>query len=300
MTTGRVFDIQRFSIHDGPGIRTTVFFKGCSLRCLWCHNPESIPTAPSLSFVPDKCIGCGYCVGACPHGAHAMADGRHEIDRDRCQVCGLCTRECFAGALELAGRDVTVTEVIEEVLRDKPFYDNSNGGMTLSGGEPLMQMDFALALLREAKTAGLHCAVDTCGYVNDNGIARVAEMTDLFLYDLKETDPKRHIECTGVSNEPILANLRLLHDAGAAVLVRLPIVPGLNDRADHFAAVAQLAKSLPNLLGFEVKGYHNLGLGKLARFGLDAGDTAAIERPDPATVAGWAATLRELGVPVIG
>ncbi len=295
MTSGNIFDIQRFCVHDGPGIRTTVFLKGCTLRCLWCHNPEGVSAAPQFSFLPERCIGCGYCARVCPNEAHRMDPEKgHFLDRERCTVCGACVKECYAGALELVGRQATVAEVMETVLRDRTFYETSGGGMTLSGGEPLMQINFTEALLRAAAEAGVHRAVETCGYVGWDRFERVLPLVDLFLYDVKETDPVKHVEFTGAPNAGILANLRTLHDRGAAVLVRLPIVPGLNDRPDHFESLAALARELPGLRGFEVMPYHRLGSGKRERFGLEPDGLAHVETPDPETVSGWVQALRGL------
>jgi glycyl-radical enzyme activating protein len=318
---GHVFEIQRFCIHDGPGIRTTVFLKGCPLRCLWCHNPEGMASDNALSFLPEKCIGCGYCFRTCPRGAHKMTAApqpsastpaasasaapaagnapseKHELDRDLCVVCGACAKECYAKALELIGRDVTVDEALAEVLRDLPFYETSGGGMTLSGGEPLLQIDFSAALLEAARATGLHSAVETCGFAPQDRLERILPHVGLFLYDIKEMEPARHAEFTGVSNDRILANLRFLHDAGAAVLVRLPIIPGLNDRDDHFRAVAALAAELPRLQGFEVMPYHALGTSKLRRFGQED-RLGVIRSPEPETVRGWVLRLRSLGVTV--
>jgi len=297
--TGRIFDVQRFSIHDGPGIRTTVFLKGCPLRCIWCHNPEGMSPGSLLSFLPDRCIGCGYCMRACRNGAHRMDPQKgHVIDRDRCVVCGLCAEECYSGALELVGRDATVQEVLDEVLRDRAFYETSGGGMTLSGGEPLMQIDFSAVLLAAARDEGLHCAVETCGHVDFARFERVLSCVDLFLYDVKETDEQRHVDYTGVSNERILRNLKDLHDRGAAILIRLPIIPGLNDREEHFRAIADLARTMPNLEGVEIMPYHRLGVGKRERFGLGPDRLTDVAAPDQETVAGYVSFLRDLGVKV--
>jgi glycyl-radical enzyme activating protein len=267
MSIGRVFDIQRFCVHDGPGIRTTVFLKGCPLKCRWCHNPEGISVAPVLSFMAARCIGCGACVRACPNGAHVIEGSEHKLLRGQCAACGRCAAECPTSALELVGREMTVDEVMKVVISDEAFYRTSGGGMTLSGGEPTLQMDFCIALCEAAKKSGIHCCIETCGFGERLDLKRLAGVVDLFLFDVKETDPARHMEYTGVSNETILRNLRTLHGLGAGIVLRLPLVPGLNDRPEHSAAVEQLAASLPGLRGVERIPYHPMGLSKLARFG---------------------------------
>lgn len=294
---GRVFSVQRFSIHDGPGIRTTVFLKGCVLRCLWCHNPESQAPGSEISFQPDKCIGCGYCVRTCPEGAHAFAEGgRHTYDRGRCVRCGACTTECYAGALERVGEDRTVPEVLAEVLADRPFYGDV-GGLTLSGGEPLLQIDFAEALLQAARDEGVHTCVETCGSLPWDRLARVRELVDLFLWDCKDTREEAHRELTGAPLAPILANLRRLHDLDATILLRCPLVPGVNATEAHFAGLAELCRELPRLTGVELMPYHRLGSEKQARLGLTAQPT--FEVPSPETVAAWRERLLELGVPLL-
>ena len=294
---GMVFDIQRFSIHDGPGIRTTVFLKGCPLRCRWCHNPEGIPPEPMLSFTPSRCVGCGRCLEACPRKAHQNRGGEHTLDRSLCQVCGRCAEACCSGALEIVGKRMSVEEVLREVLSDRAFYETSGGGMTLSGGEPLLQGDFCEALLGEAKRQGLHCCVETSGLATWELIDRLRPLVDLWLYDLKETDAQQHRDLTGVDNRPILDNLRRLHAAGAKILIRLPIVPELNATEDHFAALGALWAQLPGLLGMEVMPYHQMGQGKNYRFGLPPGEPLP-QPPDEATVRAWCTRLRELGIVV--
>ncbi len=297
---GRIFEIQRFSIHDGPGIRTTVFLKGCPLNCAWCHNPESISSRPLISFLPDKCIGCGYCLKTCPHDAHRLENGARIFDRDRCTACGACTKECYAQALELVGKEITAGEALAEVERDRPFYETSSGGLTLSGGEPTLQPEFSRALLTLAGEAGLHRAMETCGFCQWANLEQFLPLVELFLFDYKESDPAKHEEFTGVPRARIVENLGRLHAAGAQVLLRCPIVPGFNDRDDHFAGIAALTRELPGLLGAEIMPYHRLGESKLSRFGLDDSRRPHVTAPEPETVAAWRARLRELGARLVG
>ncbi len=293
---GRITGIQRFSLHDGPGIRTTVFLKGCPLQCWWCHNPETQRTGPELAFTAETCIGCGDCVDVCPRRGQHLDDQGRSIDRSACTVCGACAEACPAGALELVGREVAVAEVIAEVERDRPFYRQSGGGLTLSGGEPLIQAEFACALLTAARAAGLHTCVETCSHVDPAVLDRVLPLVDLFLCDFKETDSARHRTWTGVGNERILANLRRLHAGGARMRLRCPIIPGLNDRAGHFAGIAALARELPGIDGVELMPFHRLGEGKLNRFGITGMRKESAETPGPETVRGWIDALSAQGV----
>jgi len=283
---GMIFDLQKFSIHDGPGIRTTVFLKGCPLRCLWCHNPESQSEGPEISFAPSKCIGCGWCLKACPKGCHRSEGGAHVFDRGACVHCGLCAKECYAGALELVGRSAEVSEVIEEVMKDKVFYESSGGGMTLSGGEPFMQPKFAAELLSEAKARGLHCCVETCGFASWSVIEPVLKNVDLFLFDVKETDPAKHEEFAGVPLKPILENLERLDKAGASIVLRCPTIPGLNDRPERFHAIAELSMRLHGVQRIDVLPYHPLGVSKSERFGLAARHSDS-SFPSQETVKSW-------------
>jgi glycyl-radical enzyme activating protein len=303
---GRIFDIQRFSVHDGPGIRTAVFLKGCPLRCVWCHNPEGMDAAPLVSFLPEKCLACGECVRACAHEAHRLEGSHvaghpvvHLYNRDACETCGTCIRTCDTGALEFVGRPMSVEDVMKEVSQDKAFYASSGGGMTLSGGEPLAQIDFTVALLRAAKEQGIHRCLETSGFASWERFRPLLPLVDLFLFDCKETDPQRHKAFTGQSNQLILENLWRLHEAGARVQLQCPIIPGFNERKDHFTGIAALAQSLPRLDGVQLLPYHPLGESKLQRFGLSPLANVPHHPMDPAQIDHWANWLREKGVRVV-
>lgn len=264
---GTIFDIKRFAIHDGPGIRTTVFLKGCPLHCLWCHNPEGISRQPELVFTPQKCIGCGHCIEVCPEGVHQFVDGQHLVARERCLACGDCAEGCYAGALQMAGCQVTVAEVMDEVLRDRPFYQTSGGGITLSGGEPLAQYRFCRALLQAAKAEGVHTALDTSGFAPWRHLEGLLPSLNLTLYDLKHMDRDRHIALTGVPNEQILDNLRRLDAAGQALWIRIPLVVGQNDEESNYHALGQFLSRLKHIERIEILRYHRLAGSKYVRLG---------------------------------
>ncbi|HPA19091.1 MAG TPA: glycyl-radical enzyme activating protein [Verrucomicrobiae bacterium] len=297
----RIFDIQRFSIHDGPGIRTTVFMKGCPLRCLWCSNPESISPEPQLSYTEQRCIACGACFPACkPEALKVGREGKAHLEWPRCNQRLECVPTCDARALEAVGREVTTEEIMAVVLRDRDYYEASGGGMTLSGGDPLFNPGFCEALLCEARAHGIHACVETSGYGEWASIEPLVPLVDLWLYDFKETDPKKHYEFTGVSNGVILDNLKKLHAAGARILLRCPMIPGHNARDDHLDGIAAIAAELPHLIGVELLPYFDLWRGKLRRFGLTPRLPDSVKPPDRGTMDAWNAYLRRRGVKLAG
>ena len=289
---GRLFNIQRFSLYDGPGVRTIVFLKGCPLRCLWCHNPEGLSAKPQILFSPSRCIGCIDCVSVCPASCHTAADGAHLFDRRNCTACGACVRQCCTGALSLAGMEMTPEAVMAQVLRDREVYLESGGGLTVSGGEPFAQADFTIRLLQLAKEAGIHTAVETSGYAAAEAIREAAGYTDLFLYDYKVTDPALHKTLCGVSNETILSNLALLDGLGAEVILRCPIIPGQNDTPDHIQGIGAVAASHACVKEVHLEPYHRLGIDKAAQLGLtDAFDATP---PDKAVMEQYRSQVQAL------
>lgn len=263
--TAKIIEIKRFSVHDGDGIRTTVFFKGCPLRCLWCHNPESISPKSELAYYQNKCLSCGECVDICPIGAHTISPNGHVFIREQCIGCGKCEEACLGEALTFYGKKMTVDELLPILLEDRDFYENSGGGITLSGGECLAQSDFCAELLKKCKAAGLNTAVDTCGYVAQESFDKVMPYTDIFLYDLKAFDEDVHIRCTGVSNQRILENLKYLNECGKNVEIRIPFVPEYND--DQVEKIANFLKTLKNVTKVRVLPYHNYAGSKYLSLG---------------------------------
>jgi pyruvate formate lyase activating enzyme len=245
--TGIVFNIQRFSVHDGPGIRTTVFLKGCSLHCFWCHNPEGIRPKPEIQYYPERCIGCGACIEACEYGAQVIDEGVHKYLRDKCALCGACVDNCFSGALEMTGEELTVDDVMQEVLADRAFYANSGGGMTLSGGEPMLQKAFTKALLERAKAEGVHTAIETCGNYPWSDLEELLPLVDMVMMDIKHMDPEAHRAATGVSNQRILKIAEQLMATDKPVWFRTPVIPTVNDTREAIGEIAAFVRHLTDL-----------------------------------------------------
>jgi pyruvate formate lyase activating enzyme len=263
MKKGIIFDIKRYAIHDGPGIRTTVFLKGCPLQCQWCQNPEGIESMPEILLRSKRCAeDCDACVPACPQGAISKNGTSVEFDTERCDFCRKCEEACVYDALEVVGREVTVNDALEEIERDLVFFEESGGGITFSGGEPLMQIDFVEALLTEIKQKNIHTTLDTSGYVAFADLERISGQVDLFLYDLKVMDDERHKEYTGVSNTIILENLRKLSKKETPVNVRIPLISGINDNEQSVESLAEYLKTLKNIKHINLLPYHRGGCEK--------------------------------------
>lgn len=298
-----IFNIQKYNMYDGPGIRTLVFFKGCPLRCRWCSNPESQKRQFQVLYKKDLCVLCGACVPACPVGIHRLSSGKqsHEILRDReCIGCGKCVEACPASALAIAGEVKIISELMAIIEEDMPFYETSGGGLTIGGGEPLMQPEAAANLLMACKRKGINTAMETCGYARPEVILKAAEFTDLFLFDVKHMIPERHHELTGVRNEGILENLKLLLDNRHCVKIRMPLLKGLNDGEEELRMLAEFLqpyKDQKNFTGVDLLPYHKLGVYKYGQLEKEYSikDNPALSDADLARIE---KLFREQGLPV--
>ena len=292
----KVAEIQRFCMHDGPGVRTVIFFKGCPLSCAWCHNPETQSPHPQLLFEEQKCLSCRAC-GECPQGVHGFAQA-HTLQRESCVACGSCVSLCPTGALSLCGKDMTPAELLEIILRDAPFYQNG-GGVTLSGGEPFMQGEETPELLRLCKERGISTAVETCGYVSPALLEKAVPFVDLFLWDVKDTDDPRHLAYTGVSNKPIMENLRMVDSLGGKTRLRCILVNGVNTEEAHYTAIAELFHSLQNCEGAELLPYHPYGDSKAKAAGMASASHPEWILSEETVLQGKNALLSQ-GVPIHG
>ena len=295
MNEARYIDVKRFAVHDGPGIRTTLFLKGCSLRCIWCHNPESRFMQPELAIHYPKCTCCGECAKTCSR--HKIVDGVHEFDRANCKACGKCTAACLSGALELFGKTITVDEAADKLLEDRIFYAD-NGGITLSGGEPLLHCQFCAELLKKMKGEGIHCAVDTCGKVPWSAFETVLPFTDMFLYDFKCADSEKHRQLTGSGNELILENLKKLNGTGKDIEIRMIMVPEHNMSEDDLRAAGAFLAPLQNISAVRLLAYHSLARSKFQAVGHP--DTMPdVPSPDAGALEKCADILRSYSIHVI-
>lgn len=291
--SGIVFDIKRYALHDGPGIRTTVFLKGCHLRCTWCSNPESQQLQPEILFNRNKCTSCEKCMEVCSVGAHQNKNGAHTLNHSLCNNCGSCAEVCVFGAVKMTGKEMSVDEVLDIVVRDMKYYEKSGGGMTLSGGDPLFQHSFSLALLKKAKELDIKTCIETAGFVNQEIMEKIVPYTDLILHDYKISDAAMHAEFTGVDNRKILDNIDFLGGKSVPVVLRCPVIPGINDNMGHFAAIAGLSKKYNNILGVEIMPYHEFGKEKYEQTGRIYGINSKMPSRDVSD--NWIEQLRSMG-----
>ena len=296
MTEALIFDIKRYAINDGPGIRMVIFFKGCNLSCVWCHNPEGISPKPERMYASQKCIRCGTCVVSCPEEAITLTPEGIVTDPGRCKLCGRCAEVCPTKAIELSGKPQTVAELMAEIEKERVFFDQSGGGVTFSGGEPLQHSKILIQLLDVCRSKGIHTAVDTAGLANSAILTEVAKRTDLFLFDLKMTNPDKHREWTGVTNEKILENLKLLAEIGAKIIVRIPLIGGVNDTAENIAESARFISELSgekkevNLLP-----YHKIAQSKYQKLGRPNG-FRLLKEPTPEAQLQAIEIFKEFGI----
>ncbi len=298
MSVGRIYNIERFTLHDGPGIRTTVFFKGCPLRCQWCSNPESQSAEKELSLISENCTRCGRCVDVCPRGALSLRPGYVVIDRRKCDGCGKCAEVCRTQALELWGRDVSVDELLSRIARDKPFYENSGGGVTFSGGEVFSQTEFLVDVLKACTAERISTAIQTSCYTPTTSLDEVIRHTDLIIADIKHMDDAEHRSLTGVGNELILRNIRHIAETHPALVIQLPLIPGLNDSEENIVEEIRFISSLPRILGVSIVPYHQLGASKYRRFGRNY-LLSGIEPPDREYLEKKTSIFRESGLPIV-
>lgn len=291
-----IFDIKRYAINDGPGIRVVIFFKGCNLHCAWCHNPESISSKVEKMYAPAKCIKCGSCVAACPENAITLTPNGIVTNPDLCKICGKCAEVCPTKAIEMSGKVMTVPEIIDIIEKERIFFDQSGGGVTFSGGEPLIHSKMLFELLDECRKRKIHTAVDTAGNVSADIILEAAKKTDLFLYDLKMMDSDLHKKWVNTSNERILQNLKTISEAGAHIIIRIPLIGGVNDTIQN---IEQTAKFISELAGekkeVNLLPYHNIAQNKYMKLG-KSDDFEELLEPDKSAIARAISKFDEYGV----
>jgi glycyl-radical enzyme activating protein len=284
--TGTIFEIHRFSLNDGPGIRTTIFLKGCPMQCSWCHNHESQNAERQLYFDPGTCAKCGNCVDVCPTNVHSISNEAHLINYDRCNLSGKCVEVCPEDALKIIGQEMTIEDVLAEVEKDKSYYERSQGGVTISGGEPMQQFAFLLELTRELKRKNINVCLDTSGYASKKLFRQIAPFIDLFHFDIKIFDDQAHQIHTGVKNNMIMQNLDILAREEKQIVLRCPIIPGVNDKKAHFLQLAALVSKYPSIVKIDLLPYHKMGLKKACNILTDK-NPVVFDVPDEAQKERW-------------
>jgi len=275
---GRLFDIQRMSFNDGPGIRTSVFMKGCTMRCFWCHNPESWRPEKELQYFPEQCIRCGACIEICPNGCHSASTTTHLLNRTHCTSCFQCSQACPSGSLLCAGKDIGIDALVLEVMRDRAFFERSGGGITFTGGEPLMQAQFVAEACRRIQKLGVTTAIETAANVKYTAFKEVIPYTDYFIVDLKHPDSIIHKKVTGVDNDLIINNLTKLNKTAASYIVRIPLIPGVNNTPEVMCEFDKIFAKLSNLTKVELMPFHPLGVNKHLSLGLDISKTTQLQQ----------------------
>lgn len=296
MASGTIINIQKYSIHDGPGIRTTVFLKGCPLNCWWCHNPESQNPRPEIMLFKERCTGCGSCFKRCPTKAIELIKGFPVIHESKCTLCGKCSDFCPSNARELVGKDISIKDLMKEIIKDEVFYEESNGGVTFSGGEPLMHADYLSDVLNICKDKNIHTTVDTSGYATWEQFKKIIDKVDLFLFDIKHMNSEKHLEYTGASNHVILENLKKLSERGSNIYIRMPIIAGINDDDENIDRAVEFLSKL-NIIHVDLLPYHKMGMDKYRR--LDRSyKLSGLEKPTEEVIAKIAEKFKSAGIKI--